>query len=61
MVFHKLARAANGDTLYADNYRDVAGFAQLIVENLQQFPGATDSVVTTTPVVTKNETALSYS
>jgi predicted P-loop ATPase/GTPase len=47
MIFHKLARAANGDPLYIDTYRDIAGFAQLAVECLQDFPGATDSVVTT--------------
>ena len=50
MIFHKLARAANGDPLFADSYRDVAGFSQLIVEALRDYPGASDSEVTTTVV-----------
>lgn len=60
MIFHKLARSANGNALFIDSYRDVAGFAQLIVDSLADYPGATDSSVTTTPVPTQQELALSY-
>jgi hypothetical protein len=61
MILHKLARAANGNPLQIDTYRDVAGYAQLVVDALQQYPGAMDTSVTTFPVVTKEEIALTYS
>lgn len=34
MIFHKLARIANGDPTYDDTWRDIAGYAQLIVDEL---------------------------
>jgi len=34
MILHKLARIANGDPTYDDTWRDIAGYAQLIVEEL---------------------------
>lgn len=40
MIFHKLARAANGDARFADNYTDVAGYAQLVVDRLATTKGA---------------------
>ena len=46
MIFHKLARAANGDAKFADSYRDVAGYAQLIVDSLPSVVGSTDVTVT---------------
>lgn len=46
MIFHKLARAANGDAKFADSYRDIAGYAQLIVDSLPSVEGATDVTVT---------------
>jgi hypothetical protein len=61
MILHKLARSANGNPLQIDTYRDVAGYAQLIVDALQQYPGAMDTSVTTFPVSTKEDIALSYS
>ena len=36
MIFHKLARIANGDPQYDDNFRDIAGYAQLVVDELQK-------------------------
>ena len=36
MIFHKIARIANGDPTYDDNWRDIAGYAQLVVDELQQ-------------------------
>ena len=34
MIFHKLARIANGDPTYIDNYVDIAGYAQLAVDDM---------------------------
>ena len=36
MIFHKLARIANGDPTYDDNYRDIAGYAELVVQDLNE-------------------------
>ena len=60
MIFHKLARAANGNPLSIDTYRDVAGYAQLVVDALKTQPGAIETTVTTYPVETKSDVALSY-
>lgn len=34
LICHKLARIANGDPWYDDNWRDIAGYAQLVVDIL---------------------------
>lgn len=34
MIFHKFARIANGDPFYDDSWRDIAGYAQLVVAYL---------------------------
>ncbi len=34
MICHKLARIANGDPHYDDSWRDIAGYAQLVVDIL---------------------------
>ena len=34
MIFHKLSRIANGDPTYDDNWRDIAGYAELVVKEL---------------------------
>ena len=36
MICAKLSRIANGDPLYDDNWRDIAGFATLVVEYLNK-------------------------
>ena len=36
MVFHKLARAANGRIDYKDNFVDIVGYSQLIVNELEK-------------------------
>jgi len=36
MIFHKLARIANGDPTYDDTWRDIAGYAQLIVDEINE-------------------------
>ena len=46
MIFHKLARAANGDPLYIDNWRDLSGYALLIIDGLKETEGATDASIT---------------
>ena len=35
LICHKLARICNGDPTYDDSWRDIAGYAQLIVDDLQ--------------------------
>lgn len=35
MICHKLARIAVGDINYADNWVDIAGYAQLVANRLQ--------------------------
>lgn len=50
MIFHKLARLANGDPLFIDSYRDLVGYSQLVVDALQTYPGASDVSVTYTTV-----------
>lgn len=34
MIAHKIARILNGDPSYDDNWRDIAGYAQLVVNEL---------------------------
>jgi hypothetical protein len=36
MICHKLARVANGNPYYDDSWQDIAGYAQLIVDVLQE-------------------------
>ena len=35
LICHKIARVMNGDESYDDNYRDIAGYAQLVVDILE--------------------------
>ena len=35
MVAHKIARILNGDPTYADSWVDIAGYAQLVADELQ--------------------------
>lgn len=34
MILHKIARIVNGDPNYDDSWRDIAGYAQLVVDKL---------------------------
>jgi hypothetical protein len=34
MIFHKIARALNGNPKYADNFTDIAGYAKLVADRL---------------------------
>lgn len=36
MIAHKLARIMNGDPDYIDNWTDIAGYAQLVIDILEQ-------------------------
>ena len=36
MIQHKIARILNGDPNYADNWIDIAGYAQLVVNRLEE-------------------------
>ena len=36
MIANKLSRVVNGDPLYDDNWRDIAGYAQLVVDELNK-------------------------
>lgn len=36
MICHKLARIANGDPHYDDSWKDIAGYAQLVVDILHE-------------------------
>lgn len=36
MIFQKLARVINGDPYYDDNWRDIAGYAELVVKELNK-------------------------
>lgn len=35
MICHKMARIVNGDPNFDDSWRDIAGYAQLVVNQLQ--------------------------
>lgn len=36
MIFHKIGRIGNGDPFYDDSWIDIAGYAQLVVDELQK-------------------------
>lgn len=38
MIAHKIGRALNGDVNYADNFTDIAGYAQLVADRLTSVP-----------------------
>ena len=35
LICHKLARISNGNPFYIDNWRDIAGYASLVVQYLE--------------------------
>ena len=35
MICHKIGRIINGDPNYADSWRDIAGYAQLVADRLE--------------------------
>jgi hypothetical protein len=36
MIAHKIARIVNGDPNYADSWLDIAGYAQLVADRLNE-------------------------
>ena len=42
MIFHKIARIVNGNPNYIDSWRDIAGYAQAVINELSVTEGATD-------------------
>lgn len=38
MIFHKIARILNGDPNYADSWIDIAGYAKLVADELEEDP-----------------------
>lgn len=38
MILHKVARIVNGDPDYADSWQDIAGYARLVVRELDGRP-----------------------
>ena len=52
MILHKIARIVNGNPIYIDSWRDIIGYSQLVVDELNQTEGATDSKIV--KVVVKN-------
>ena len=45
MIAHKIGRILNGDPNFIDSWRDLAGYATLIVDILHTTDGATDNKV----------------
>lgn len=45
MIAHKVGRILNGDPNFIDSWRDLAGYATLIVNSLSKTDGATDNKV----------------
>ena len=45
VILHKVARIANGDSMYIDSWRDIAGYSELVVEELLTTEGATDAKI----------------
>lgn len=45
MIMHKVSRILAGDNYYIDTWRDIVGYAQLVVDNLYTNPAATDCEV----------------
>ena len=45
MICHKIGRIINGDADYIENYRDIAGYATLVMDRLRETDNATDAQV----------------
>lgn len=42
MIMHKISRILSGDPKFIDSWRDIAGYAQLVVDDLHNDPTASD-------------------
>lgn len=45
MVLHKLSRIGNGTPVYIENWRDIIGYTQLAIDELEKTEGSTDAKV----------------
>ena len=45
MILHKVSRIVNGDPNYIENWRDISGYSQLVVDYLSTLEGASDGRV----------------
>jgi hypothetical protein len=45
MIAHKMSRIINGDPEYIENFRDIAGYATLVMNSMMTTNGCTDSKV----------------
>ena len=45
MICMKLSRIASGHANHIDNWRDIQGYSQLVINELEETPGSTDSKV----------------
>lgn len=45
MIAHKMSRIVSGNANYMDGWRDIAGYAKLVEEELAITPGSLDSEV----------------
>ena len=43
MILHKIARIAHSKKKYVDNWRDIIGYAQLVIDEYEKNPDAIDS------------------
>lgn len=46
MIMHKVARILNGDPYFVDNYRDIAGYAKLVQDILEECDYSSDVITT---------------
>jgi hypothetical protein len=44
MIQHKIARILNGDPTYIDSFRDIEGYARLMVDVMKSSDGSTDVI-----------------
>ena len=42
MILHKIARITSGDPYFLDSWRDIIGYAQLALSELENHPRSTD-------------------
>ena len=42
MIYHKVARVVNGDVSYKDNWVDIAGYSQCVIDILKEQPVSLD-------------------
>lgn len=57
-IFQKIARIVNGDPNYIENWKDIIGYSQLVINELMQTDGATDGKVI--PMIVRNKQLVPY-